>query len=304
MQARELDAVARKFERRRAGRFFDLRWIKRNVPIVEVAEKLGVERRGRSSAICPFHPDQEPSLSFHHNRFRCHSMTCGKRGDVLDLAASLLGGVRPALAWIAARWPVPERDPEQRTGRGWNLGRIGAGGHGWDLVVRSRLFRVLPTHAVRVLGAACGLADPLSSEFTISFSGLADFAGQGRQQVAKAKALLRAVGLLTWTRSDEGAMGFRSLLKYQLHIDASTCANAFRWIVEKQARRTPRPRVAGRFSTMRNILTVPGAVPSNSPVVPAAVTGINQGNVRRADKEDGAVPTAGPVQKSITQKAE
>lgn len=296
LQGFELSAAALKTDRRHAGRFFDLGWIKRNVPIVEVAEKLGVERRGRSSAICPFHPDSEPSLSFHHNRFTCHAASCGRRGDALDLAAGLRGGIRLGLDWIAARWPVPERDNEQRTGRGWELGRVGAGGHGTDLVVRSRLLGVLPTYAARVLFAAVGLADPLSGKFTIAHAGLAAFSGQGRQQVSRGKSLLRAVGLLSWTRAEEGAVGFRSLLKYQLHVDASTCRDAVRRLVEKQAGAPRRARVAGRFSTMRNIITVPAAVTSFSPAVPAAVTRTDQGNGAGPKVDVGESEAVGAVE--------
>ena len=55
----------------------------------EAARFYGVipDRSGR--ALCPFHNDRHPSLSFHKGYFRCWS--CGASGSAIDLAARLFG---------------------------------------------------------------------------------------------------------------------------------------------------------------------------------------------------------------------
>lgn len=55
----------------------------------DAAERYGlpVGRGGR--ALCPYHDDHHPSMSFRDGRFRCWS--CGESGDCVDLTAKLLG---------------------------------------------------------------------------------------------------------------------------------------------------------------------------------------------------------------------
>ena len=61
----------------------------RNLPIEEVAERLGIEVR-HHKALCPFHHDRHPSLSFHtgRNTYRC--FVCGVHGGTIDLAMQML----------------------------------------------------------------------------------------------------------------------------------------------------------------------------------------------------------------------
>lgn len=61
----------------------------RDLPIEGVAERLGL-RVQRHKALCPFHPDSHPSLSFRvsTNTFKC--FVCGAHGGVIDLAMKLL----------------------------------------------------------------------------------------------------------------------------------------------------------------------------------------------------------------------
>ena len=46
---------------------------------------MAVDRHGR--ALCPFHSDHHPSLSFKDNRFTCFA--CGARGSVIDLVMQI-----------------------------------------------------------------------------------------------------------------------------------------------------------------------------------------------------------------------
>ena len=73
----------------------------RDLPIEEVAQRLGLEVT-RHKALCPFHNDHHPSLSFHRGRntFRC--FVCDAHGGTIDLAMRLLGkDFRDACRWLA-----------------------------------------------------------------------------------------------------------------------------------------------------------------------------------------------------------
>ena len=61
-----------------------------SLPIESVAERLGL-RVERHKALCPFHDDSHPSLTFSvsRNRFKC--FVCDAHGGVIDLAMKILG---------------------------------------------------------------------------------------------------------------------------------------------------------------------------------------------------------------------
>jgi len=62
----------------------------RDLPIEEVAGRLGLQVT-HHKALCPFHNDRHPSLSFstRHNRFRC--FVCDARGGTIDLVMKVMG---------------------------------------------------------------------------------------------------------------------------------------------------------------------------------------------------------------------
>lgn len=62
--------------------------IKDRVDITEAAERFGLQVK-RNKALCIFHNDTHPSLSFKNNRFTCFA--CGEHGDVIDLVGKLTG---------------------------------------------------------------------------------------------------------------------------------------------------------------------------------------------------------------------
>ena len=71
----------------------------RDLPIEGVAERLGL-RVVRHKALCPFHDDHTPSLTFKKNKFRCWS--CGASGDSISLVMKVLGkDFREACRWLA-----------------------------------------------------------------------------------------------------------------------------------------------------------------------------------------------------------
>jgi len=88
----------------------------RALPIEGVAGRLGL-KVVKHKALCPFHPDRHPSLSFHvgYNLFKC--FVCGARGSPLDLVMQVTGKpFREACSWLAdehnvilTEWKPPEK---------------------------------------------------------------------------------------------------------------------------------------------------------------------------------------------------
>ena len=71
----------------------------RELPIEAVAERLGLQVK-MHKALCPFHDDHTPSMTFKGSKFRCWS--CGASGDVISLAEKVLNvGFKEACRWLA-----------------------------------------------------------------------------------------------------------------------------------------------------------------------------------------------------------
>jgi len=71
-----------------------------STPIEDVAERLGL-RVERHKALCPFHDDSRPSLTFntYRNRYRCY--VCDAHGGAIDLVRNMRNcGFREACAWL------------------------------------------------------------------------------------------------------------------------------------------------------------------------------------------------------------
>ena len=56
----------------------------------DAARYYGLTINQRGKAVCPFHNDHHPSMSFKGGRYRCWS--CGASGDSVDLVRGLFGG--------------------------------------------------------------------------------------------------------------------------------------------------------------------------------------------------------------------
>ena len=109
----------------------------RDLPIEGVAERLGL-RVVRHKALCPFHEDHHPSLSFSvgRNTYRC--FVCGASGGTIDLAMGCLHtGFKDACRWLADEHNVIL---DQWTDRGATEGERGAGERPFDPSRYERFF--------------------------------------------------------------------------------------------------------------------------------------------------------------------
>lgn len=94
---------------------FDIQKL-RELPIESVAERLGL-RVNRHKALCPFHEDSHPSLTFHSasNTFKC--FVCGEHGGTITLAMRVLNvSFVEACKWLANEHNVilTERQPVKK----------------------------------------------------------------------------------------------------------------------------------------------------------------------------------------------
>src|SRR5260370_41272049 len=94
----------------------DMNFIRREIPIVDVARELGIRVAGRNAAHCwrvgaHQNRDRGPSLSFHRNRAKCHVCDVDSM-SVIDLVIKHQefepsSALREATVWICAHWSVP-----------------------------------------------------------------------------------------------------------------------------------------------------------------------------------------------------
>lgn len=87
----------------------------RSLNIETVAERLGLHV-SRHKALCPFHEDSHPSLTFRvaTNSFRC--FVCGKGGGVIDLAMKILNkNFYDACLWLANENNILLSEPRSPT---------------------------------------------------------------------------------------------------------------------------------------------------------------------------------------------
>ncbi len=87
----------------------------RSLPCEGVAQRLGFTVR-QHKALCPFHDDHSPSMTFKKNKFRCWS--CGESGDSISLVEKVLGkDFLDACRWLANEHNVilTEYKPQEQT---------------------------------------------------------------------------------------------------------------------------------------------------------------------------------------------
>lgn len=93
---------------------FDIEKI-RSLNIETVAERLGLHV-SKHKALCPFHEDRHPSLTFKAstNSYKC--FVCGEGGGVIDLAMKILNkNFYEACIWLANENNIIISEPRSPT---------------------------------------------------------------------------------------------------------------------------------------------------------------------------------------------
>lgn len=94
----------------------------REIPVIEVATRLGIQVRGTKAMCFSGHDKNSPSLSFHkaHNTWRCFG-ACGKHGDTIALVMEKEGvDFKSAVEWLAQNFAIdvePGRRGQRRQTR-------------------------------------------------------------------------------------------------------------------------------------------------------------------------------------------
>lgn len=78
----------------------------KELPMVEVVTRSGVAVTQRHMAVCPFHPDRNPSMHVHDDWWYCYG--CHKTGDQIQFVMEFHHlEFKDALGWLADQFGVP-----------------------------------------------------------------------------------------------------------------------------------------------------------------------------------------------------
>ena len=221
----------------------DIAFIRKNVPIQDVARELGLRLNGHYRAHCwrvenHKNGDRDPSLTFKKKTNRGRCWVCDQHDwSNLDMAMMILGCDFPAaVAWICERFAVPLGRPGKHITqrRQWNpTYRVGYSGSHMEWLVRSGLWSELTASERSVLVVFDVFTDTETNDATISYRGIMRFAGiRSHTTVRRALRRFQQLGVLEIVRS-VGGDGFRSVNSYRLTFDSPK----FRSIVNEIYRR-------------------------------------------------------------------
>jgi hypothetical protein len=203
----------------------DMKFIREQVSITQVAVYLGIRLATNTSAHCwrtsqHQNGDRTPSVGFKRNRIRC--FVCdGKSMSVIDLVqAHEACDLVDAVKWICDRFDVPNVPknkklfPSQR----WHVGRVGAAHFPLEGIVLSGLWADFDDATRAILPVLCRFADSLTGEIQLSYRAIARYSGKRSDRtIAFALKRLQQLGVLTVARAKNGL--FRECGRYQFDWD-------------------------------------------------------------------------------------
>ena len=206
----------------------DLDYIRRRIPVTDVARELGLCVRGLSANCwrtdAHQHGDRSPSLYFtRKNRWRC--AVCDSRTmSNLDLVQAVLGcNLRQAVAWFEHRWPIPQvprgKHTQCRYPQAWRF-RIGTSGLPFEDLVMSGFWAMLSKAAQSLLPPLLVFTDPETGWATLSYRGLQRYAGLSCRGVRNAVSDLQRISLLDVEASPGPAAPLRPCNRYRLNFEA------------------------------------------------------------------------------------
>jgi hypothetical protein len=208
----------------------DVAWIRKHVPVLDVARELGLEVFGSTTARC-WRPqnhsrgDADPSVRFHHRKNKARCFVCDVIGgmSVIDLVMGVLNCDFPAaVAWICERFPVPQAKrgrPIGQRSRWPQHYRVGASGSEFELLIRSGLWAQLSPSQRSILPVLLAFRDSDTGLTTVSYRGLMRYAGVGSpRSISRAIWRLQALHILKVHRAN-GIGVVRGCSSYHLTLD-------------------------------------------------------------------------------------
>lgn len=206
----------------------DLDFIKREIPIQDVARELGFVVRGYRMSCWRSenhrNGDRDPSMTFKKktNRWRC--WICDQHDwSNVDLVMMFLGCDFPsAVEWVCERFPVPPGKPGKHIihRNGWHPRyRVGTSGSLFEWLVRAGLWAELTSTQRSILVALHAFTDTETGLAEVSYRGVMRYAGIGSPtSVATAVRHFRRIHLLQ-VEPRIGGDGFRACNRYRLTFD-------------------------------------------------------------------------------------
>jgi hypothetical protein len=202
----------------------DMSYIRRKIPIVDVATSLGIRVAGRNAAHCwragaHQNGDRTPSMSFHRNRAKCHVCDADAM-SVIDLVIKYREcSLHEATDWICAHWTVPTIAKNQKLWRPerWKTSRVGASAFPLEELIRSGVWATLDDAARAVLPVLFCFAE--NGEVSISYRGLARYSSKtSHTTIAKVLRHFQQIGLLKALPKTHG--NFREVRRYRFTLES------------------------------------------------------------------------------------
>lgn len=184
----------------------DMKYIRHEIPIADVARELGIRVETSNSAHCwrvgaHQNGDRTASMSFRRNRARCH--VCDPDSmSVIELVIRYqeldpTRGLKEATEWICARWTVPVIAKNTKLARRerWATSPVGHSSFPLEDFIRSGVWAALDDPARAVLPVLFCFAE--RGTVSVSYRGLARYSGLASlATVAKGFQQLKRLGIL------------------------------------------------------------------------------------------------------------
>jgi len=257
-------------------------YIRHQIPIADVAIALGIRAAGRNAAHCwrvgsHQNGDRTPSLSFQHNRAKCHVCDAASM-SVIDLVIKHETfpeecALRRATDWICARWPVPTIAKNKKLFRPerWHISPVGLSSFPLERLVRSGMWAAFDDAGRAILPALFCFAE--NGHVSISYRGLCRYSGKAsRTTIAKVLQHFERVGLLeVLPKADNN---FRDTGRYRFTLDSPKFQDMLssvhdRLRTERDKERALRSELKATFTPSTN----PKSNPKGDPTHPAPYPG-------------------------------
>jgi hypothetical protein len=206
----------------------DMNFIRREIPIADVARELGIRVAGRNAAHCwrvgaHRNGDRTPSLSFYRNRVKCQVCDADSM-SVIDLVIKHQefapgSSLREATDWICARWKVPTIAKNTKLSRPerWSTSPVGLSSFPLEQFVRSGIWAVLDDASRAILPVLFCFAE--KSEVCVSYRALSRYSGKASDAtIAKVLRRFKQIGILE--ALPKARNNFRDAGRYRFTLDS------------------------------------------------------------------------------------